>query len=377
MRSLVEPSKGIGDGRTSRIKHCPVPEYAVPRLTAIPLPKSSLTGFITLYVLFLAIGSLYPFTGWAPLSSWSTNFLTAPWPRYITRTDLATNMLVYVPLGYALARWHAHPGHGARGVTAGALTGLALSLLLESGQELLPGRIASNLDMLVNGLGALTGALLSLHHGRWLRALRALHRWRGRWFLPGGSANFGLGLLLLLFLAQFALLPFPGLGWLDLHLRPIDTPPGGLDQINLPWFSAVFLEIATLGAFAANLLRPGRYVSAMLLLVVLAFMMKLLAATILLKLKVVGGVLSLETLAAFLLAFWLLLNPQVSRHRMRVALILLLATLLFRFGLTENHWWPAVSVLNIVGLAKLVATLWPVLALILLAASRPGGTGRG
>lgn len=342
------------------------------RLTAIPMPKSRLTGFIALYVLFLAIGSLYPFSGWAPLSSWTAGFLTAPWPRYITRTDLATNLLVYVPLGYALARWYAHPGHGARGVTAGALTGLALSLLLESGQELLPGRIASNLDMLVNGLGALTGALLSLHHGRWLRAGKALCRWRNRWFLSGGSANVGLGLLLLWFLAQFALLPFPGLGWLDLHLRPIDMPPGGLDQINLRWFAAVFLEIATLGAFAANLLRPGRYVSGMLLLVLLAFMMKLLAATILLKLKVVGGVLSLETLAAFLLAFWLLLNPLVSRRRKNLAPLLLATVLLTRLWLADFQMWPAASVLNIVGLAKAAAMLWPYLALILLLAT---GTG--
>jgi hypothetical protein len=110
----------------------------------------------------------------------------------------------------------------------------------------------------------------------------------------------------------------------------------------------------------------------MLLLVLLAFMMKLLAATILLKLKVVGGVLSLETLAAFLLAFWLLLNPQVSRHRMRVALVLLLAAPLIRLGLAHFHWWPGVSVLNIVGLAKAVAILWPVLALILLMTGRLG-----
>jgi VanZ family protein len=325
--------------------------------------KTRLKGFIALYALFLAVGSLYPFSGWTPLADWSAAFLTARWPRFITRTDLATNLLVYVPLGYALARWYAQPGHGARGVMAGAFSGLTLSLLLESGQQLLPGRIASNLDLLVNGLGALTGALLALHHGRWLRAGRALRHWRDRWFLAGLPANIGLALLLLWFLTQFALLPFPGLGWLDLHLRPIDTPPGGLDQINLRWFAAAFLEMATLGVFAANLLRPGRYVSAMLLLVVLAFVMKLLAATILLKLKVVGGVLSLETLAAFLLAFWFLLNPLVSRHRRRVAPLLLLAIVLIRFALSGVHWWPSASVLNIVGLAKAVATLWPVLAL--------------
>ena len=325
--------------------------------------KTRLKAFIVFYALFLAVGSLYPLSGWSPLANWSAGFLTEDWPRFITRTDLATNLLVYVPLGYALARWYAQPGHGARGVMAGALSGLALSLLLESGQELLPGRIASNLDMLVNGLGALTGALLALHHGRWLRAGRALLQWRNRWFHAGLAANIGLALLLLWFLTQFALLPLPGLGWLDLHLRPIDMPPGGLDQINLRWFGAVFLEMATLGVFAANLLRPGRYVSAMLLLMVLAFIMKLFAATILLKLKVVGGVLSLETLAAFLLAFWFLLNPAVSRRRWRVALLLLLAIPLIRLGLAGFHWWPAVSVLNIVGLAKAVAVLWPLLAL--------------
>jgi hypothetical protein len=129
--------------------------------------------------------------------------------------------------------------------------------------------------------------------------------------------------------------------------------------------------MATLGAFAANLLRPGRYVSAMLLLVLLAFMMKLLAATILLRLKVVGGVLSLETLAAFLLAFWFLLYPLVSRHRKPVALVLLLAVPLIRLALADFHWWPAVSVLNIVGLAKAVASLWPVQALGVLMVPSP------
>ncbi len=334
------------------------------------MPNTRLQGFIALYALFLCVGSLYPFTGWTPLSAWSAHFLTAPWPRYITRTDLATNLLVYAPLGYALAHRFARPGQGRRGVLAGALAGLAFSLLMESGQQLLPGRIASNLDMLVNSLGALTGALLSLHHRRWLRAARALSRWRRRWFLAGTRANLGLALLLLWFLAQFSLVPFPGLGWLDLYLRPIDTPPGGLDQINLAWFAAVFLEIATLGAFAASLLRPGRYVSAMLLLVLLAFMMKLLAATILLKLKVVGGVLSLETLAAFLLAFWLLLNPLASRHRSRFATGLLAISLATRLVLGDFNWWPSVSALNIVGLAKYLGSLWPIACLSLLAARR-------
>jgi VanZ family protein len=348
----------------------------VARLITDAGTRGRLKLFIALYALFLGVGSLYPFSGWLPAATWSADFLLAAWPRYVTRTDLATNFLAYVPLGYGLALWFAAPRHGARSVLAACGLGLALSLALESGQLLLPGRIASNLDLLVNGLGALVGALLVLHHGRWLRAGRALCRWRARWFRAGLAGNLGLGLVLLWFLAQFALLPFPGLGWLELHLRPIDIPPGALEQINLPWFAAVFLEMSALGAFTANLLRPGRYVGAMLLLMALAFVMKLLAATILLRLKVAGGVLSLETLAAFLLAFWFLLNPLVSRHRRPVALVLLLAAILLRLGLAESHWWPAASVLNIVGLAKSAAASWPLLAFALLAFGRsspPGG----
>lgn len=325
-----------------------------------------LKGFVVLYVLLLVLGSLYPLTGWMPLSAWTLNFLTNDWPRYITRTDLVTNLLVYVPLGYALARWHAHPGHGARSVLEGAIVGACISLAMESGQALLPGRIASNLDLLVNSLGALVGALFSLHHGRWLRAGRALHRWRSRWFRPGITANFGLAIVLLWYLAQFSLRPFPGIDWLDLHLQPIDTPPSGIDQINLPWFAAMFLEIVTLGVLASTLLRPGRYVSGVLLLLGSAFLMKLLAATLLLKLKVVGGMLSLETLSAFLLALWFLLNPLVSRHRWRVALLLLLASLLLRLWLADFQVLPTASMLNLVGLAKAIATMWPWLALVML-----------
>jgi VanZ family protein len=338
-------------------------------LAKLAAKRNRQKAFITVYALLLAIGSLYPFSGWLPMSEWSLHFLIEPWPRYVTRTDLVTNLLVYVPLGYALALIFARPGHGARGVIVGAVMCALLSLSMETGQAQMPARIASNLDLLVNSLGALIGALFSLHHGRWLRAGRALGRWRVRWFRSGLAANLGLLILLLWFLAQFSLRPFPGIDWLALHLQPIDTPPRGINQINLPWFAAVFLEIITLGVVAATLLRPGRYVGGMLLLLGSTFLMKLLAATLLLKLKVVGGMLSLETLSAFLLALWFLLNPYVSRHRWRIAFMLLLTSLLLRLWLADFQVWPTASLLNLVGLAKAAAIFWPWLALILLTAT--------
>lgn len=328
------------------------------------------------YVVLILASSLHPYTGWRPFDAWSCEFITAPLPPFITRTDLSTNFLVYVPLGYLLALNLSQPRRRGLAVVFSTLAGMTLSLTLEGLQQLIPGRIASNLDALLNTLGTLTGALLTLHHQRLLRAARWAPSWRRAWFRPGLRADLGLALIVLWGLAQFSLLPMPGAGWLGLHLRPLDTAPGGLDQLKPAWFAAVGLEMAALGAFTACLLRPGRYVSALTLLFPLAFAIKLLAATVLLKLNVVGGVLSLETLSAFFLAFWLLLTPWVSRHRRACAIALLGAILLLRLGLGGHLLLPPGSLLNIVGLAKAIASLWPWAALILMQALAKGRRNR-
>lgn len=343
----------------------------------MPSNSRSTLLFLILYAGLIAFGSLYPFVGLKGLENWSGEFITAPLPRFITRSDISTNLLAYLPLGYALALRFGQPRRRLFALASATIVGIFYSLILEALQQLVPGRIASNLDVVLNTLGVFAGALLTLHHQRWLRAGRALRRWRARWFLAQPAVGFGLWLLPLWGLAQFTLQPFPGAGWLGLHLRPFDTPPGGLDQVNWHWLAALWLEMAALGAFAASLLRPGRYVGAMLSLLVVAFAVKLLAATMLLKLKVVGGVLSLETLAAFLLAFWFLLIPQVSRRRHVAALLLLLIIIGVRVLLADYLVWPTASVLNIIGLAKASASLWPYLALSALIWSRFTASGSG
>ena len=337
------------------------------------VPKNSRPAhlFLILYAGLIAFGSLYPFFGWKGFEYWTGNFITAPLPRFISRNDITTNLLAYLPLGYALALWLGRPRPRLRAIVFASLAGLLYSSAMESLQQFLPTRNASNLDVFLNTLGSFIGTLLTLHHQRWLRAGRALLRWRGRWFQAQPAVDYGLWLLLLWALSQFTLHPFPGAGWLGLHLRPFDIPPGGLDQFNWPWFVSVWLEMATLGAFAASLLRPGRYVAAMLSLMVVGFASKLLAATLLLKLRVLGGVLSLETLSAFLLAFWFLLIPQVSRRRRAAALVLLLTILGVRLALADYLVWPIASVFNLIGLAKAAASLWPYLALgVLLLSAR-------
>jgi hypothetical protein len=255
-------------------------------------------------------------------------------------------------------------------VILGVMGGLLLSFVCEALQQLLHSRIASNLDMLVNGLGALVGGLLAIHHSRWLRAGAAVQRWRQRWFHPGTASDLGLALLLVWLLAQFALVPVAGIGWLPLHLRPLDTPPESLAVLNPSWFLALFLEVLAVGTLTATLLKPGRYVAGMVLVVLVAFLAKLIVATVLLKLVVVGGILSLETLAAFLFAFWLLLLPVVSRQRRAVATLGLGLILVTRLVLAKDYL-PEASFLNVVGLAKHLGALWPVMGLVWLALVRP------
>ncbi|MDD5365813.1 MAG: VanZ family protein [Gallionellaceae bacterium] len=326
----------------------------------------SLSYILVAYCAVIAIASLYPFSGWTAPTGLKDHFLTAPWPRYITRNDISTNLLAYLPFGYLLAVRLFRPGRRAIPILLACLAGGLMSLAMESLQAWLPGRVASNLDIFLNSLGALIGGLLALHHARWLRTWRNLQHWRVDWFLPHGVATLGLWLLLLWGLTQFALVPQPGVGWLELHLRPIDMPPDRFQQLNLPWFFAMFLEISALGAFAACLLRPGRYASAIFLLTLSAFALKLLVAAVMLKLRVLGGILSLETLAAFVLALWLLLLPSVSRHRQAVAFTLLTVIVLGRLWWVPSPLWPSGSLLNLIGLARHLAALWPWLALAYL-----------
>jgi len=318
------------------------------------------------YVIAIGLGSLYPFAGWRPLSSWSADFLFAPPPRYFTRNDVSTNLLAYLPLGYLLALNLSQPGHRNLSILPTLLFGALFSLAMEGLQVLLPGRIASNLDIFLNRLGALTGALLALHHSRWLRAGQALYHWRRTWFQDHGDTTLGFWLLALWAVTQFALVPQPGVGWPAIRLYTVAPAPAGVQLFDAPWFFAMLVELIVIGAFTACLLRPGRYVGAIFLLLVSVLGLKLLAWAVLLKPKVMGGILSPETLAAFVVALWLLLLPTVSRRRRSVAIALLIATDLARLLFVPAPLWPSGSPLNLVGLARHLAALWPWLALLYL-----------
>ena len=57
------------------------------------------------YAALIVYGSLYPFSGWTTRGVRLFAFLILDWSGHISRADLVTNVLAYMPLGLLLARW--------------------------------------------------------------------------------------------------------------------------------------------------------------------------------------------------------------------------------------------------------------------------------
>jgi VanZ family protein len=172
--------------------------------------KTSAWPLAQAYVALIVYASLYPFTGWHDQGLPAWEFLRSPLPpKYWTGFDVGINVAGYVPFGFLLAlsflRRGSRAGAPTSNVAAVAVSVLfagLLSFCMEMLQSYLPSRVASNLDLGLNILGAAAGAILAAV----LELAGAIDRWsnfRGRWFVRDAR-----GALVLLALWPFALL-FP------------------------------------------------------------------------------------------------------------------------------------------------------------------------
>ena len=180
-------------------------------------PSPIAPGAWAAWVLALAIGSLFPITSWTARGLDPLAFLTEPWPRWWTLSDVLLNVLAYVPFGLfgALATW---PTAGARrSILWTVMAGFALSLSLEALQSWLPSRIPSRLDVLANGSGTLIGAMSGALLAPRLIGQARLNAWFGRWFAAGSYS----GWLLLA-------------AWILSQLAP-QSRLFGAGELQLPW----------------------------------------------------------------------------------------------------------------------------------------------
>jgi VanZ family protein len=150
---------------------------------------------LALYTALIVYGSWYPFYGWRSLGLGPLDYLFDPIPQYLTLFDVVTNVLGYMPFG-ALVVLAVYPRwRGAVAVAFAFGLGTLLSGAMEAVQTYLPTRVASNLDLAANALGALLGATLMSPATGALLDRGMLRRMRFLWFERDSAAVVGLAAL--------------------------------------------------------------------------------------------------------------------------------------------------------------------------------------
>ncbi|MCC7483763.1 MAG: VanZ family protein [Burkholderiales bacterium] len=210
------------------------------------------------YLAVVIYASLQPFRVWRMPPEEVLRFLTAPWPRYITLEDIVVNAAAYVPLGFLLSIGLGARRGAALGALEAACAAAVASLAMEAAQMFQPARIASNVDLLTNGVGGLLGAMAAPLFAPSRLVGGRLHEWRHRRFLDGMAADAGFVVVCLWVLAQ--LNPLAQLfgtgalrGALDLPAYAAHAPRFVLAAEA----AVVFLNVASLGMIVAALTRPA------------------------------------------------------------------------------------------------------------------------
>lgn len=333
------------------------------------------------YLLLLIYGTLFPLSGWDWQRGNLHTFISLNWPAHVSRGDVVTNLVVYVPLGLLLALWWRGRFSGGATLALATLCGTSLSLGLEYLQSYLPQRVPSPLDTALNGTGTFLGALLAgyfnVHQFRGGR----LHRLRHRWFLPGPIADLGLITLGLWALAQLSpWVPSLDLGNLRQGLSPLARTLTGAVPFSLAQGAVYALNVATLGLVFTAVAQPRLNTTKLFVLFI--------AAVLVLKVPIVGRQLSLEAItgAGAGLLLWAALRNRPPRVLpWLAALLLLLAHSLDNLRVSDPHspmllinWIPFKGQMQTLsGLPDIIAAIWPYAALAWLAAlARPASTQR-
>ncbi len=329
------------------------------------------------YAVLIVYASLHPFSGWRDPGVSLLAFVDAAWPRYWTGFDLATNVLVYLPLGFFLTlALHRLPGRWTQAIAAGLL-GALFSFCLESLQTWLPSRVASNLDLACNTLGTGLGALLARWNGeRFFSRIALLQQ---RLLAPIPHAELGLVLIGLWLLTQLSpeTILF-GAGDLRHLLEITPAVPYAAPSFFAIETGIIICNTITIGLIARTLLAdPNSPYLALTAFFILALSIRTLAAAILvdpfqafvwltpgagLGLMIGGATLSL-----------MLLLPSSWRIAL-AGLTLMAGTVLVNLAPSNPYSdvamaaWRQGHFLNFNGLTRLAAGIWPFLALLYLTA---------
>ena len=328
-------------------------------------------GSLAVWMLLLAYASLYPFLPLRlPGAEAIGGFFHAS--RMLIRSDVAFNIVAYVPLGMFACLYYRAKGEGRRAIMKAALLGAGLSLAMELLQLFVPNRHSSSIDLASNAAGALIGAM-AFAEPVYSLATRPMGELRDSLVIPGAWGDAGLVLLMLWLLAQLnPALPFFGAG--DI---------GGYDvriEIEILQAAAVSMGICGFGLFASALLKSGHgSLRLTLVLLSIAVWLKFAAAPLLLQPHYRADWVDEARVAGLLLGILAFVPARrISRPgRIYLGLVLILAGALFAkiFGayspveeLVRLFRWPHGQVGSFATLTRFLHELWPLAAVVYLSA---------
>ncbi len=209
---------------------------------------------------FIVYGSLYPFRFQALPEGMALQALVlgalSAGPG--GRGEVLANLLLYVPLGFALSIALARREGVVVAVPAAALACCLLSASIETAQAYTPGRTPSLLDLALNASGGTVGAFAAAVAGR------RTGRWRVPLLRDGGAA-----LLLGAWLAYrlYPYVPAMERGEWIASLRPL-LPPWSVDPVRVLRLAGAWLVACRL--LSAAVAWGGRLAAAAMMLAVVA-----------------------------------------------------------------------------------------------------------
>lgn len=327
-------------------------------------------GSLAVWALLIAYASLYPFVPLRlPAMEAVTGFFAVP--RYIIRSDIAINVVAYLPLGMFACLYFRSVGDARLAVVKATLLGAGLSLLMETLQLFVPSRHTSPLDFAANSAGALAGALV-FTQPMYSLVTRPLGELRESLVIPGAWGDAGLVLVMIWLLAQLnPALPFFGAGDIGGETRI---------EIEILQAAAVAMAICGFGLFVSALMRPEQGgLRVTLILLSIAVWLKFAAAPVLLQPHVRADWVDEARVAGLVLGVlaFVPLRTLARPGRIYLGLVLILAGALFAkiFGsyspaeeLVRLFRWPHGQVGSFATLTRFLHELWPFAAVVFLSA---------
>ena len=221
----------------------------------MPRHRSSAVPLAWLYAALIVYASLYPFIGWRVPGAGPFDYLLLGWPRWWTSFDLIANLFGYLPLGFLLFVAAIRGGRSAAvSALLACLGGTLLSFSMETLQNYLPQRVASNVDLGLNAAGTALGAALGAGLN-WRGGIDRWQRLRERWFVARSAGGLALLVLWPIGLLFPSAVPF-GLGHVTGRLQPLlaewlrDTPAAA-------WSDGLAIIATPVGDAAARALSPA------------------------------------------------------------------------------------------------------------------------